>query len=286
MDLKLPFGLKNNQLVHISEVERGIKCECSCPACGHPLVARKGNVRIDHFSHYKQSECEHGHETAIHLAAKELIEKAGYIVLPRYISSALYLKRFRTPTSVEPAKIYFDKISLEKKLQDIVPDILIEKAGRLLCVEIYVTHKVDDKKINKLKEKNISAIELDLSKINLAINFELLREVVVDSLENKKWLFNSKDYNLQKAISDNLVKKKIIYAINGVKINVENCPAPEETRKKIRPFVRKDAYMQFKCEDCKFFVRYDSEDGSYGDYVYCIGHKTEKEINNLLNMYA
>lgn len=282
---KLPFGLRNGQLVHISEVERGLDCECSCPACGHPLLARNGNVRMPHFAHYKDAECEHGYETAIHLAAKEVIEKAGYIVLPRYVSDALYYKNFRNLTLVEPAKIYFEKIKLENKFQDVVPDVLIEKAGRLLCVEICVTHKVDERKINKMKEGNISGIEIDLSKIDRTINLELLKELVVDSIENKKWLFNSKNHNLQKAILDNSIKKKIIRGFQGIIKNVENCPLSEEARKKIRlSFGWKGADPSYKCEDCKFIVKKGYEKSWIDDgFIRCIGHKTEEEINNLLS---
>jgi competence CoiA-like predicted nuclease len=69
MKLKLPFGLKDNKLVDATQVERGAKCGCSCPACGHPLIARKGNKKINHFAHIKSPECANAVETALHLAA-------------------------------------------------------------------------------------------------------------------------------------------------------------------------------------------------------------------------
>jgi hypothetical protein len=42
--IKLPFGLnRSGVLAHISEVEKGKKCGCICPACKSPLIARKSD---------------------------------------------------------------------------------------------------------------------------------------------------------------------------------------------------------------------------------------------------
>ena len=35
-------ALKEGKLVYIDDVERGLKCGCTCPACGEALIARKG----------------------------------------------------------------------------------------------------------------------------------------------------------------------------------------------------------------------------------------------------
>jgi competence protein CoiA len=36
------FGLNEcNELVHVSEVGRGLACQCRCVACGEPLMARR-----------------------------------------------------------------------------------------------------------------------------------------------------------------------------------------------------------------------------------------------------
>jgi hypothetical protein len=43
------YALKNDEIVHTSEVESGLKCECICPACGARLIARKGTKVLHHF---------------------------------------------------------------------------------------------------------------------------------------------------------------------------------------------------------------------------------------------
>ena len=45
--LNLTYALKNNLLVHISDVERGKNCQCVCPACNEPLIAKKGEKVVE-----------------------------------------------------------------------------------------------------------------------------------------------------------------------------------------------------------------------------------------------
>ena len=82
MDLKLVYGIRDGRLRYIDDVERGLKCGCVCPSCEHPLVARRGPVKVPHFAHYQGGDCRKGIETALHLMAKEMLEDRKEIVLP------------------------------------------------------------------------------------------------------------------------------------------------------------------------------------------------------------
>jgi hypothetical protein len=73
---------KDGRVVSVNEVERGQACGCTCPACRRPLIARQGEVRVWHFAHATGADCEGGAESALHLAAKTAIERAGGITLP------------------------------------------------------------------------------------------------------------------------------------------------------------------------------------------------------------
>lgn len=86
--IKLPFGLNENGItVHISEVEKGKKCGCICPACKSPLIARKGDLRQDHFQHVALIECKGAFESAVHLAAKRIIAERKRLTLSQYLIS-------------------------------------------------------------------------------------------------------------------------------------------------------------------------------------------------------
>jgi hypothetical protein len=61
----LTYG-RNSQddLVHISEVERGGGIGLFCPFCSRPLVARKGRVVAPHFAHTAGGSCRPSRVTA------------------------------------------------------------------------------------------------------------------------------------------------------------------------------------------------------------------------------
>ena len=80
----IPFGLKEDLLLEVENVPRGLDCGCVCPdpECGRPLVARKGDCRAWHFAHLGDTESQdivcRGGETALHRFAKQyLCESIG-----------------------------------------------------------------------------------------------------------------------------------------------------------------------------------------------------------------
>lgn len=190
MNLKLPFGLKDGKLVEISEVERGLGCGCICPGCGNKLVARKGELKVAHFSHYQNPECEHGFETALHLAAKSILEQRREIRLPELWHD---MGRFGQQKLTE---VRFPKVSeviVERRLGNIVPDLLLDFNGQQLLVEIAVTHFVDSEKLAKIKALGTSTIEVDLSGfLKEALDFQKLTNILIEQVEAKAWIFNAK----------------------------------------------------------------------------------------------
>ncbi len=49
----LTYGRNHDsQLIHISEAEPGLNCGLTCPFCGEPLLARRGQVVAHHFAHH------------------------------------------------------------------------------------------------------------------------------------------------------------------------------------------------------------------------------------------
>ncbi|HVY53677.1 MAG TPA: competence protein CoiA family protein [Gammaproteobacteria bacterium] len=170
--IKLPFGLnENNAIVHIANVANGEKCNCICPDCKSPLIAIKGGVKQHHFRHKGIKECKGGLESAIHLAAKQMIRDKRQITLPRYVCTASkqdskgHNHKESKVCLPNPTIAYFDSVQAEISLHGMKADILAAKEGTHLIIEIYYRHKVDDGKIEKIKRANISAIEINLSNL-------------------------------------------------------------------------------------------------------------------------
>lgn len=61
-------------------------------------------------------------------------------------------------------EIDIEKVELEQRFGNVIPDVVIYTGGKKFFVEIYVTHPIDNNKLQKLKEANISTIEIGLSK--------------------------------------------------------------------------------------------------------------------------
>lgn len=222
---KLEYALLDGNPVHISEVEKGLACGCVCPACGEPLVAKKGTKMMHHFSHVSGSECEHGYESSLHIAAKTILTKARKIVLPmvyaEFETDTFYCAR---PVTDGPVEMQIDSVELEKRVDSIIPDIIVYSKNRPLLVEIFVTHKVDEDKIAKIKQLGLSAIEIDLHRIDSSR--DSLEELLVDNVDHKRWLNNEyadryKHWMLAIAEKKLIIRRRIN---SGTVLHVENCP--------------------------------------------------------------
>lgn len=196
----IPFGQRpDGRLVEVSQVERGLACNCRCPGCGEPLLAKKGAVMAQHFAHQSGSECSTGPETALHLAAKQLVADRRWIRLPglpvRVWKSDPQCGRFEDNHVFGANETWhFERVELEKAVGTRRPDALgfIGDAGH--GVEIRVTHAVDAEKQAYLAQVRLPSIEVNLAPlVGRVFTFQALEEAVLESTENKKWLYNPRE---------------------------------------------------------------------------------------------
>ena len=121
---ELKYGLQGDRLVHIDEVEKGLACNCLCPHCKSQLIAKKGEHRVKHFAHYKLADCDHGTETALHLMAKDIIEKTRTVFVP-------FVPKTEYDLSTNGRVMTFERAVIEKQLLSIFGMLL-----PLLCREL------------------------------------------------------------------------------------------------------------------------------------------------------
>ena len=211
--VKLVYGIaKDGRTVHVSAVKSGLACDCTCPDCKTRLEAKKGNELQHHFAHDSVAECKNAPETALHKMAKQIIQDSRKLWIPAVIANI----STGNVTLAVAKEIEFVDCELEETHSLIKPDatIRIQQNGtipetRTLLVEIYVTHKCDHEKIEKIRHLGNSAIEIDLSTVARDIGPELLAEKVMQHAE-RKWLFNAKVENAQKQSIADEAKKSII----------------------------------------------------------------------------
>lgn len=205
MNIKIPYGLKGTKLIHISKVSPGLACECVCPACYSRLVAKKkAESRQEHFAHYGEG-CSKALETTLHLFAKEILEQERKFMYP---SLKRHLGEFGLQTLIFEKEIAIDKVYLEKKLDDIIPDVILEIKGKKILVEIAVTHFIEKEKREKIEQIGISTIEIDLSKEEQVFDREVIKQAVVYGFQKKNWIFNAKEESLREELLENLIEKK------------------------------------------------------------------------------
>lgn len=84
---KFIYGFYKGRLVHIDDedVINGLACDCFCPGCDGELIASKNPGRriATYFKHASGKPCKYAHESALHYLAKEIIQKAGNLMIPQ-----------------------------------------------------------------------------------------------------------------------------------------------------------------------------------------------------------
>lgn len=267
--LNLTVAVKNDAIVGIEDVESGLKCGCVCPACGEPLVAKKGKKMMHHFAHNSGHNCEYGYESSLHLAAKEILSRAQRMTIPAvYVSFPNSYKK--DELVYEAQEIEIEKVALERRYDSIIPDVVVYSGGKQFFIEIYVTHCIDDEKLEKLKKTDISTIEIDLSKKCTITSVSELQKLLLGNCVEKKWKYNS--------VSERFLHK--FYRVadrrdpisRGYAIHVDNCPIH------IRDWHGK-AYANYidDCLDCKYCVSTSREEG-----ILCTGRQKIATVNDLL----
>ena len=179
----LTYGLRNGterDLVFIEDAENGKNCGCVCPCCGHDLVAKNGGSKKEsHFAHASGAECGGARMTALHMLAQQVLEREKKVMLPAYDKK--YSKHNAQPRT-------FDRIELEEvcKNEDSTrrPDCVGYKDGsdQTLWIEIYCRHKLDDDKIEDIRNRRQYCIEIDFSDLLEAENNA--EEIIPKRLEN------------------------------------------------------------------------------------------------------
>jgi hypothetical protein len=268
-DSMITYALYQNQLVHVDSVKNGKKCYCFCTACNQPLVAKNNGPKAryrHHFAHVSGIQCKEAYQTQLHYLAKEIFAKKNKLIVP---------KKEICKTTVEKERIFwYHTVILERKLNNIVPDIvLIGDEGKLI-VEIKVTHEVDHIKAEKIAELNISSLEIDISNIDRHSNINSieLSKILFQRHASKHWIY-FKDQNIykEKILSQADIKK--VETHNGENY-VYNCPLVKSD----------DTYVLINknCLKCQYMldtktIRVDRTTETV-DSLYCIGYLYKENV--------
>lgn len=227
-----------SKLVHIKDAENGGKCDCVCPSCRKPLVAKNAGAKnAPHFAHESNCECATALQTSLHYLAKEIFLE----------EKVFHFKKF----DGRIARYNISEVVLENKIGGIIPDVILNCEGKIFIVEIFVSHPVDEEKKQKIKGMSVSAVEYDLSKVDRNIGKEKLRGILFDN-PKIRWTYDADE----KRIAD---KQKFLFE-NGDKMpaarSVYPCPLAHQLNLNLytrRLYTRQQHISKSFCIDCTFF---------------------------------
>lgn len=170
---------KNGIKVHVDSVENGAECNCYCEHCKSPLIAKnKGKKRVHHFAHANGVICEGEYETQLHQMAKNIIQKNKCIMLP-----------FDAEADNPMKNVSFKEVLVEQwdENHKIKPDLVgITDSNEKILIEIYVTHKVDNRKKQIILENKLRCIEIDLNYREL--DEDSLTEFLINTSDGRYWV--------------------------------------------------------------------------------------------------
>lgn len=185
------FGLdQSSRLVFVSEVPRGLACQCRCVVCEEPLIARQGVVREHHFAHASGREpCDASHESLLHRYAKQVIQDAGGLMVPLndQVSAILGM----TPVLSPAGRLHLSEVEVERTLAEVRPDLLGRTdLGVVVAIEVAYSSFCDMLKIDAFARLGLPILEIDLGAFTPeGFRPDAVKEAVLERVDGKVWLW-------------------------------------------------------------------------------------------------
>jgi len=180
----------SNRFVHVSEVERGLACDCRCTICGEPVIARLGDVREHHFAHSSNAEpCSPNYESDLHRFAKRVILEAGGLVVPVTPSVAPILGF----ADAEAPRILLTCMGLEEEVAigNWRPDLLATTTeGVSVAIEVAYSSFCGAEKRQAFADLRLPALEIDLRAFTPAhFDVQEVKRALLEEVDGKVWIW-------------------------------------------------------------------------------------------------
>ncbi|PBI82843.1 hypothetical protein BKP43_62600 [Variovorax boronicumulans] len=180
----------SNRFVHITEVERGLACNCRCAICGEVVLARQGDKREHHFAHSSNIEpCASNYESDLHRFAKRVILEAGGLVVP--VTAAVAQALGFSDDRASSILLACADIKEEVVIGDRRPDLLATTTEGLgVVIEIAYSSFCDMEKRRAYENMQLPALEIDLRAFTpSAFDVTQVKRVVLEDTACKYWLW-------------------------------------------------------------------------------------------------
>ena len=158
--LRNPFAMRNGNIILIKDLsndERGLKCQCKCPACDGDFIARLGDIKIHHFAHSKEA-CDEiiAYTTGLYKLIHQILGSGASFYVP-----SLIIKYYFSPRHELNNSNIRDHIEIVPEWEKIEDNSLPLADGREIVFE-KVDFSYDNKGI-------IQALEMTYKNSKLAL---------------------------------------------------------------------------------------------------------------------
>lgn len=228
-EARIPFGVKKDTgvIVAVSEVASGSACECICPACSTPLIAKKGDHNVWHFAHESRGTfettrdaCEHSLFVSLKLMARQHYQDAKRMALPAYSLQRSGQHNKRTEEVTAARTIEFGQVDVETALEGVAVDAaisVVSSNGTVFKLGVVLTYPSHDFPVERFAEgewraKPVGFVEVDLQHIWACFKThrtqfrEALAALLFEQIESKRWHLHPKQFiardRLHKAVEE------------------------------------------------------------------------------------
>ena len=221
-DLRIPFAIDKatSSIVEVGSVQRGRQCGCVCPSCKQGVVARHGEVNVWHFAHDQDAddkpikECDISFNSCCRQYAIELLLKGSIskVRTPDYDITELgdSWAEDKLKVSVTDSRM-LDNIIVEKSSKYDI-DVLLGEFS--LFIFLGYDNRMepmppDDPKSGLLFiDIGIIKKQFYTNKSTVGLLKGLLKNLIEDSIEHKKWLYHPSEGIARLKLDKRLQKKR------------------------------------------------------------------------------
>lgn len=224
---------EHKNLVHISTVEKGLACHCTCFQCNEIVIAKKGQKRRHHFAHVSsKASCIINPESLLHKYAKEVIQKDLLLNLPKNNNW-----KGEDGSELEgDGYVDFEEVIAEKSIDSIRPDLTatLYNSERKFYIEIVVTNPPSEEKIQRIHDLALDTVVIDLKELisqKIHIPSEKAKKYILESVHNKHWIYPILPSNEPTLKSDPVPEKN-----PEINTPAEIIPQTKDKRKRFKIF--------------------------------------------------
>lgn len=288
---KNPFAKRNDRIITINDLtenEKGLSCNCTCPICNGTFIARMGEVRTWHFAHSGEP-CDAAKQivNSAYQLAKEAIIAKGYITFPGlYVfcdRSQVTRSYYETYKFVSYKKDGYEKLFDSNKMPVKEVEIINDNSGistaLIINSQLAVRLAIDteyciDKNI--VRYEDMATLRMDIGDAIYRENTEKLYWLIADKIENKRWIYAPKVDRWVEALERDRVKRyEEYFEKQRIEEELAEKRRAQEHEQRMQEIQQKAARKQAACVKPKYKWCYECKKQVHPDDVI-FGKKTNK----------